>query len=83
MVVSSVLHGTAVRGIGYRKLCAYNNRAVFVNYLNVNEEVSYLGVPSTPSVSLLGNGYYYGFNNSVLYVSNASKAISNKKIKKN
>ena len=80
MVVSSVLHGSAVRGIGYSsKLCAYNNRAVFVNYLNLNDEVSYLGVPSTTSVSLLGNGYYYGFNNSVLYVSSASKAISNKK----
>lgn len=83
MVVSSVLHGSSVRGVfGVSKSLAssaINHRAVYLNNRNINQ-ISSVGVSSTTSVSLLSNGFYYGLANSTVYRANASKAISiNKK----
>lgn len=83
MVVSSVLHDSSVRGVlGVSKSIAskaFNNRAVFLNNRNSNF-IDLFGVPSTTSVSLLSNGFYYGLSNATLYEVNAAKFISmNKK----
>ena len=84
MVVSSVLHGSAVRGIdnGLTSV-TYNNRAVFLNNRNINQ-ISSVSVTSTTSASFLSNGFYYGLTNSTKYSGYAGKFISiNKKNTKN
>lgn len=87
MVGSSALHSSSIRGVlGVSKSLAssaINNRAVYLNNRNKNQ-ISSLGVPSTTSVSLLSNGFYYEIPKGTILRTNAlkTKSMNKKKNKK-